>query len=90
MPVYNFYCPKCNKVSEDYSSMSERNNRKCGKCQTGLSIHIGNPSVRVHNFKLDDKFSYALGRVVHNKQDFKDGLTLKGFNADMILDGGAY
>jgi hypothetical protein len=55
-----------------------------------MTIRIGNPSVRVDNFKLDDKFSYALGRVVHNKQDFKDGLNRKGFNSDMILDGGEY
>lgn len=45
MPLYEFYCKKCDKIEEEIVSYKNRNKKlKCSDCGSVMDRHIGSPS----------------------------------------------
>ena len=47
MPIYQYECPRCHKVTEAYHNVDDRHNEYCEECDCKMSINICTTSVHL-------------------------------------------
>lgn len=80
MPTYNYSCPSCEKIEEQFHKMSENPEYKCPDCGTvmvrlispnssGFIIRGGTPTTNYREKRLRKKRSHELKRKQQERQD---------------------
>lgn len=46
MPLYNYFCKKCEKEFESYNRIDERHNERCANCGGPVEILVGSPLLK--------------------------------------------
>ena len=74
MPLYDYHCSTCNKNSEGYSNIEERNNQKCDKCNNLLKVQISgvNKEIRPFNPYYDEALDYHIESRDQKKRVLKE------------------
>ena len=84
MPNYTYECHHCNKEEDIICRYDDRNIQQCSRCGELSTFTPFKKAPGILSDEIKVSYSYALGRPISGREDWKRGMKEKNFNTDAL------